>query len=131
MIYLDASALFKLVWDEPESSFLRGWLDERLGSPLLCSTLGKVELIRGCRRYDDATISDAYAALDQINLVPMRTSIIEAACQLGEHKLRSLDAVHLASALSVRTEISAFCAYDQRLHAAAAGAGLPAVAPGR
>lgn len=131
MIYLDTSALFKMLWDEAESSVLHRWMNEHLDIPLISSTLAKIELIRGCRRYDDAAISDAYANLEQVNLIPMRTSIVDTACQVGNSTLRSLDAIHLASALSIRGEISTFCAYDSRLQQAATEAGLPTLAPGQ
>lgn len=130
MIYLDSSALFKLVWDEVETDELHRWLDARPDVPLISSALGKVELLRGCRRYDDTTLSEAHSVLEYVNVIPIRTSVVQTACEVGASKLRSLDAIHLASALSIRAEISALCAYDPRLYSAAASAGLPTCAPG-
>lgn len=131
MIYLDSSALFKLVWDEAETRHLHHWLDTRPDVPLISSELGKIELLRGCRRYDDTTLDDAHNTLEFINLVPIRSNIVEMACEVGEPKLRSLDAIHLASGLTIHADISAYCAYEHRLQAAATAAGLPVIAPGQ
>ncbi len=63
-------------------------------------------------------------------LVPITRTLLEEAAVLGGPHLRSLDAIHLASALSIREDLEAFVAYDRRLAEAAGAAGLPVVAPG-
>lgn len=129
MIYVDSSALLKLLRSEAESAALQMWLASQSDVPLLSSLLAKVELMQACCRYHDLILGDAESLLACVNFIPLRTEIADMACTVGDPPLRSLDALHLASALSVRAELSAFCVYDQRLHEAATAAGLPAVAP--
>ena len=130
MIYLDSSALLKLLFLEPETADLRRWVLDRNGSTMTSSELAKVEVLRGCRRVDVGVLPAARELLSGINLIPLSGNVIDQAGALGEPLLRSLDALHLASALSVATELTAFVAYDRRLVAAAAAASLRTVAPG-
>lgn len=131
MIYLDSSALLKLLHDELESTALAGWLDERAGTPLVSSELAKVEVIRACRRLNAAAIPNARALFSQLDLVRLSSDLVDEAAAVGDPMLRSLDAIHLATALSLREELSAFVAYDLRLADAASDVGLSAVSPGR
>jgi len=64
-----------------------------------------------------------------MELLPIDRAIVERAASIVPTELRSLHAVHLASALSVETGLTAFVAYDNRLTAAAAEAGLTVVSP--
>ncbi len=130
MIYLDSSALLKLVFLEPETTELRQWVMDRAGLTLTSSELAKVEVQRGCRRVDIGLLPAARQLLSGINLIPLSGDVIDQAGALGDPILRSLDALHLASALSVASELTAFVAYDRRLAAAAAAASLQTVAPG-
>lgn len=130
MIYLDSSALLKLVFLEPETTELRQWVLDRAGSTLTSSELAKVEVQRGCRRVDIGLLPAARQLLSSINLIPLSGDVIDQAGALGDPILRSLDALHLASALTVASELTAFVAYDRRLVAAAAAASLQTVAPG-
>jgi predicted nucleic acid-binding protein len=97
---------------------------------VVSSQLANVEVIRACRRVDPGALAQAREILMSIDLVPLTGGLVDQAAEVGEPSLRSLDAVHLASALSLRSEISAFVAYDQRLSDAARSAGLPTVQPG-
>ena len=72
----------------------------------------------------------ARALLSDLNLIPLSGNVIDDAGDLGEPLLRSLAALHLASARSIAPELPAFVAYDRSLVAAAAGSGLEAVQPG-
>lgn len=130
MIYLDSSALLKLVLDERESDILDDWLGARVDTPATSSELARVEMIRGCRRADAERLPKARAILAAVDLLPLTGGLLEDATEIGDPTLRSLDAIHLASALSIREELSAFVAYDRRLADAAGTAGLPVVAPG-
>jgi predicted nucleic acid-binding protein len=130
LIYLDSSALLKLLHEESESAALEQWMSEREGTPVVSSQLANVEVIRACRRVDPGALAQAREILMSIDLVPLTGGLVDQAAEVGEPSLRSLDAVHLASALSLRSEISAFVAYDQRLSDAARSAGLPTVQPG-
>jgi len=130
LIYLDSSALLKLVFLEPETTELRQWVLDRAGLTLTSSELAKVEVQRGCRLVDIGLLPAARQLLSGINLMPLSGDVIDQAGALGDPILRSLDALHLASALSVASELTDFVAYDRRLAAAAAAASLRTVAPG-
>ena len=129
MIYLDASALIKLVILERESEELDRWLAARQGVPQLTSELGSVEVIRGCRRVDEALVSIAATVLAPIAYLALSRQVLDRAQTVGVPALRALDAIHLSSALSLGSELSAFVTYDRRLQAAAEVEGLPVVAP--
>jgi predicted nucleic acid-binding protein len=130
VIYLDSSALLKLLHEEPESAALANWLTEQAGSPLLSSELARVEVIRACRQINPDVLPEARALLAGLDLIPLADAVISEAADVGETTLRSLDAIHLASALSIRDDLSAFIAYDHRLGDAASAAGLQLLAPG-
>jgi len=129
MIYFDTSALVKLVFEESESAALVEWLSVREDVPKVSSDLSTVELLRACRRVDDDAVESANLLLGGIDLLPMDRAIVERAGSLVPTELRSLDAIHLASALSVKTNLTALVAYDARLCSAATGAGLEVVSP--
>lgn len=131
MIYLDSSALLKLLLQEQETAALRAWLGERRYVPSVSSELAKVEVVRAMRGTDPARAAAARALLAGLELVPLNGAVIEQAAEVGDDRLRSLDALHLASALAIREDLSAFIAYDHRLNTAAEAAGLPLVSPGR
>jgi predicted nucleic acid-binding protein len=131
VIYLDSSALLKLLHEEAESAALADWLSARAGMPMVSSELAKVEVLRVCRRVNADALPEAKMLLAQLNLIPLTSDVIDEAADVGEVMLRSLDAIHLASALSIRADLSTFIAYDQRLGGAAAAAGLELLTPGR
>lgn len=130
MIYLDASALVKLVFDEEESESLASWLRECREAPKLTSALSMVEVVRTCRRVDAATVVEATRRLAGLDQIPISTRVVALAADAGDVRLRGLDAIHLASAQLVRDDLSAFVAYDERLRSAAAAEHLEVVAPG-
>jgi predicted nucleic acid-binding protein len=129
VIYLDSSALVKLVFEETESGALAQWLAERQEVPKISSELSTVELVRICRRRDESTVIGARQVLMGLNLLPMTVDLIEQAALVGPAELRSLDAVHLASALSVSEDVTAFVVYDTRLRTAVVDAGIEVAAP--
>jgi uncharacterized protein len=129
MIYLDSSALLKLLFDEVESAALALWLSEREDTPKVSSELAKVEVVRAARRLDAAAVPAAKTLLSQLDLVPLGRGAMDEAADVGEPSLRTLDAIHLASALSISGDLTAFVAYDNRLVAAAESAGIHTVRP--
>ncbi|MGP0110319.1 MAG: type II toxin-antitoxin system VapC family toxin [Acidimicrobiales bacterium] len=129
MIYFDTSALVKLVFDEAESAALVEWLTLRADVPKVSSDLSTIELLRTCRRVDEGAVEGANLLLGGIDLLPMDRAIVEKAASLVPTELRSLDAIHLACALSVKTSLTALVAYDVRLCSAAADAGIEVVSP--
>lgn len=133
MIYLDSSALLKLLYEEPESAALESWLSERVGLPVVSSELARVEVIRACRRVNADALPEARSLLAQLDLIPLSRDLVDEAAEVGEvgeTVLRSLDAIHLASALSIREDLATFVAYDRRLVDAASAAGLECISPG-
>lgn len=131
MIYLDSSALMKLVREEAESAALGEWLGRRSESPVVTSELGRVEVLRAARRAGGEVLAEARAVIGDLDLVPLDRGVQDIACDIGDPLLRSLDALHLASAVLLRDELSAFVAYDHRLLSDAQAAGLPTTTPGR
>jgi predicted nucleic acid-binding protein len=130
VIYLDSSALLKLVFEEDESAALERWLARRTRTPKVASELAKVEVVRAARRIDADAVSDARALVSQLDLIPLTGAVVEQAAEVGALLLPSLDALHLVSALSVQDDLTAFVAYDDRLFDAAQVAGLAPVRPG-
>jgi predicted nucleic acid-binding protein len=129
MIYLDTSALIKVVIEETESRDLEFWLlqqNERLTS----SVIARVELTRACRRSTPASVTAARRLLADMPLVPTSPAVMEMAESVDPPLLRTLDALHLAAAIELHGELTAFVVYDKRLRDAAAFAGLPVVSPG-
>jgi len=124
MIYLDSSALLKLVREERESDALDRWLSARADTPVVSSELAKVEVIRASRRMGPDALPAARALLAGLDLIPLSSDVLDEAADLGGEQPRSLDAVHLASALSIRADLTACIAFDHRLAAAASAAGL-------
>jgi predicted nucleic acid-binding protein len=130
VIYLDSSALVKLVFEEAESGALVQWLDDRREMPKVTSQLATIELVRTCRRRDEEAVNDARLLLAGVDLLPVTGDVIEQAAAVGPAELRSLDAIHLASALLIRDDVTTLVAYDTRLQTAAIAAGLDVAAPG-
>jgi predicted nucleic acid-binding protein len=129
VIYFDTSALAKLVLSEPETPALNAWLDARSEALRVSSSLARVELVRAVRAEGDAAIRQATLILVELDEMPMTTDLLDAAGALA-FPLRSLDAIHLASALRIRAHLDAFVAYDKRLLTAADDMGLPTASPG-
>lgn len=129
MIYLDTSALVKLVIEEAESADLERWLVYQ-EQPFATSLIGRVELIRACRRIDPASVATANLLLADLPIVPLTSWIYETAENIGPPTLRTLDALHLAAAFELGDALTSFVAYDKRLRDAAALANLPVNTPG-
>ncbi|MDE2881102.1 MAG: type II toxin-antitoxin system VapC family toxin [Acidobacteriota bacterium] len=128
MLYLDSSAIVKLVLPEVESAALR--LELSRDQERCSSALARVEVFRAVRGANASieTLGRAAAVLERIALMPLDDRVLSAAAELDPPGLRSLDSIHLATALSL-FGLSALVAYDQRLLAAAGAAGLPTLAP--
>ncbi|MDQ4010948.1 MAG: type II toxin-antitoxin system VapC family toxin [Actinomycetota bacterium] len=128
MIYLDTSALAKLIVRETETATLGRWLRQRGTQLWATSVIGCVELVRVAQRF--AAADGARLLLAGLDTIPLIEHVADVAQTTGPATLRTLDAIHLASALSVREELIAFCCYNRRLLHAAGDAGLPVYAPG-
>lgn len=134
LFYADASALVKLVHDEPESDVLRSFL---VDAALISCELVLTEVPRAIRRAaaDDPSlpvetlIERASEVVDAIGLVPLDRALLETAGALAEPTLRALDAIHVTAAVDV-SPVDAFLTYDERQGAVARLAGLRTVSPG-
>ncbi len=131
MIYLAPSALMKLVRREEETAALRDWLSVRPEQPVVTSELGRVEVLRAARRVGGRVPTEARAVLGDLDLVPLGRAVQDLACDIATPLLRTLDALHLASAVLLSEELTAFIAYDHRLAVAAQAAGLVVATPGQ
>ncbi|MEQ4208158.1 type II toxin-antitoxin system VapC family toxin [Actinopolymorpha sp. B17G11] len=129
MIYLDTSAAAKLVHTEAESAALTLYLAERLTTPLVSSVLLYPELVRAVTRHQPALLPRAVALFQRIMTVPMSSDIVIDAASVGTPQLRTLDALHLATAATIARGLDAFLTYDKRLGDAAGSTGLAVAAP--
>lgn len=129
MIAFDSSALARLVIREQETEPLRAWLAAREDVAWSASSLTRVEVVRAVARAQATAVPTARRLLAGMDLVPLGPDLLEMAADLGPPSLRSLDAVHLATALGLGRALDAFVVYDERLARAATEAGLPVVAP--
>jgi uncharacterized protein len=129
MIYLDSAAVVKLVHAEPESAALRSWLDERADIQWISSVLTEIESFRALARYAPEAASRLPAVLDQIDLIDLDQRIRMLGQTVTPATVRSLDAIHLGTALRSRSSLTSFVTYDKRLLDAAQAAGLPIDAP--
>ncbi|WP_029117919.1 type II toxin-antitoxin system VapC family toxin [Mycobacterium sp. URHB0044] len=133
MIYMDTSALTKLLIAEAETPDLQAWLavQSEQGEYAATSALGRVELMRVVARYGDPGQSErARYLLDGLDILPLTEPVIALAETIGPPSLRSLDAIHLAAAAQMERELSAFVTYDHRLLDACREIGLAAASPG-
>jgi uncharacterized protein len=126
-LYLDSSALVKLVVPEPESEALRAEIArwERHVS----SALVRTELVRACARIGVAARRVAERVVASLDLLAIDDAILDAAGRLRPLQLRTLDAVHVASAQTVGSALGAVVAYDTRLIEGAKAAKLTTIVP--
>jgi uncharacterized protein len=127
LAYLDSSAFVKLVHAEPETPALVAALGGVVR--LIASEILEVEALRATRRGGGATDA-AHAQLAGVRLLPLSNEIRARASELEPPSLRSLDAIHLATALSLGSRLEVLYTYDARMSLAAREAGLDARAPG-
>jgi uncharacterized protein len=132
MLYLDTAALVKLVRRETESDAFVDWLTERSDAPWVTSTLAEVELGRALRRTEPELLSGVPALLARLYRCEIDATVRATAAAFSDPTLRTLDAIHLATALVVLgDELAAFVTYDERLLASAQDRGFPVATPGR
>ena len=93
------------------------------------SSLLGVEAVRACERYGGEYATEARAFLEGVALLPLDQAVLDEATSMGPVELRTLDALHLATALTIKEEIGTFVTYDERLAEAASQHGLPLSRP--
>lgn len=129
MIYLDSAAIVKLVHAESESQALRDWLDERAEVGWISSVLAEIESSRALARHAPAAVARLHLVLDLVDLIDLDAGTRILAQTVKPPTVRSMDAIHLATALRVEPRLTSFVTYDKRLADAARVAGLTVDAP--
>lgn len=130
LLYLDSSALVKLVLPEAETGALLGALSD--WPERISSTIAGVEVLRAVRRAGagERVRERAERVISGIGLVRVDEAVLSGAARLEPAELRTLDAIHLATALSAGEDLGAMICYDNRLAQAAARLGVTMMAPG-
>ncbi len=124
--YLDTSAIVKLVLEEPETPAMAQWFVE--ATYAVTSQVGVVETRRAAgRRPHDAEHRER--VLRDLEVLEFTPAVAAAAAAVQPSSIRTLDAIHLASALAIAPDLDAFITYDDRLAEAARSLGLPVVRP--
>lgn len=129
MHYLDTSALAKLILVEAESDVLVEHV--RGVERVITSELAKAELVRAVSRVEPERLPLVTELFTRVDVIPVSSNILTASGHLQPAGLRTLDAIHLASALLLRDELDAFVSYDERQIETAIALGFPVVSPGR
>jgi predicted nucleic acid-binding protein len=127
VVYLDASAAVKLVLNGSESTGLDAWLADR--PERVSSALLRTELIRAIGRRVPERLALARRVAARITLIAVDDGLLASAADLEPASLRSLDAIHLATALRLADELEAIVTYDRRMIDGARALGLPVASP--
>lgn len=127
-IYLDSSAFIKIVAEEPESGALRAFLAGEHGR-YVSSALTRTEAMRAVRFLSPEALAGVREALRRIDLVSIDDRILDAAGLLDAGVLRSLDAIHVATALALGDDLSVVVTYDERMMRASSLLGIPTATP--
>jgi predicted nucleic acid-binding protein len=128
-VYLDSSGIVKLVLAERESvaldAYLRGW------SRRVSSAIARTEVIRAARTRGAEVVAQAREVLDHFLLIEVTDDVLDLAAELDPLSLRSLDAIHVATALHLGSDVARLVTYDDRMASAARAHSLVVDAPGR
>jgi uncharacterized protein len=142
VIYFDTCALLKLIRADAASPALGAFIDARPRTRWFSSELARAELARTVRRINhdhrgrlidggrlSAELGYVDRLLERLDLIAVSARVLADAAALEQPFLRTLDAIHLAAAASLRHSLSSFVTYDKKLAAAAQEAGLPVLSP--
>lgn len=129
LYYIDTSAALKLLVEESHSLAFAAFYEEHARASWVSSALLRIETIRAVTRVMPATLPDARELLSAFDYVTIDDEIVDAAMNEPDRMLRSLDAIHLATARVLGPDLTGLVTYDDRLAAAANDAGMPVVAP--
>ena len=125
--YLDSSAIVKLAVEEPESVPLRRYLRRR--RPFVSSVLARAEVARALLPLGPVAVQRGHEVLARVELVRVNDRVLGAAGSLLPLELRTLDAIHLATAQQLGSDLARVVTYDERMSAAAEAIGLPVASP--
>ena len=127
MWYIDSSAIIKLIKPEKESAALT----KKLPSALIASRISRVEVTRTIIRYEPDLLDATYDVLADIQMVPVEDAIVTIAENLPQFiELRSLDSLHIASALAIKNVLKGIITYDKEMVIAAEALGFKTLSPG-
>lgn len=125
--YLDSSAIVKLAVEEPESRALRDYLRRR--RPLISSALARTEVLRALLPGGERAVARGRDVLAGLELIRIGSRVLEAAGTLTPEDLRSLDAIHLATAQALGSDLARVVTYDERMREAAERLGMRTFRP--
>jgi predicted nucleic acid-binding protein len=129
VIYVDTSAFVKLIWREAETPALERYLIERADDGLVSSALLAIEVRRTVLREQPSGLPRADLLLTRVGQVGITGAVVESASRLTDPFLRSLDAIHVATALMLGRDIEVLLSYDKRVCAAAQAHRIGTVSP--
>lgn len=127
LTYVDSSAIVKLVVAEPESQALRRYLSRR--QPLVTSALARTEVARALLPGGPEAVARGHDALRSIQLLRVNDRVLTEAGRMEPAELRSLDAIHLASASQLGAAVKQIVTYDERMATVARGIGWSVASP--
>jgi predicted nucleic acid-binding protein len=127
LTYVDSSAIVKLAVAEPESAALRRYLSRR--QPLVSSALARTEVARALMPIGPEAVARGELVLRRIQLMRVNDRVLSEAGQLTPVELRSLDAIHLASARQLGSSVKQIVTYDERMADAATASGWTVSSP--
>lgn len=128
-LYVDTSALVKLVVAEPESQQLKAFLSARAKDNLFSAALARTELIRAVVSNGAQAVADARNLLNTLDTVVLTRQLLDDAGTLQSLSLRNLDAIHLVAAQRAGDTLRALVTYDARMLSAAADLGMATASP--
>jgi uncharacterized protein len=129
LLYIDTSAALKLLAEEAHSQAFATYYDNNADSSWVSSTLLRIEVMRAVTRVLPHAIPDARDLLLAFDYISMDDDIVDAAMNEPDRGLRSLDAIHLATARVLGQELDGLVTYDDRLAKAATDAGFTVISP--
>jgi hypothetical protein len=129
VIYLDSSALVKLALTEPETGALTEYLATRADQALVSSSLHRAEVLRAIWLAEPGALPRAQRMIRRVSLVSLSHDLLDNAATQPPSGLSTSAAIHLASAMTLKRDLTAFVCYDKRLSDAAEAAGLPVASP--
>lgn len=129
LYYLDTSAALKLLAQENDSNAFAAFYDANTASAWVSSALLRIEVIRAVTRALPAVLPEARELLLAFDYIAIDDEVVEASMNEPDRMLRSLDAIHLATARLLGTDLSGLVTYDDRLADAARDAGMTVIDP--
>lgn len=129
LYYADTSAVIKLLAEETDSKAFAAFYDDHSDAEWVSSALLRIEVTRAVVRAAPSLLPDSRDLLPAFSYIAIDDDIVEGAMNEPDRGLRSLDAIHLATARILAPEIDGLVSYDDRLLRAAAEAGLPTISP--